>query len=70
MAPPRGPRIPACEPCRQSKLSCDHARPACGRCRAGDKAEICVYRQRPFVRKRQRSIASRVSDQATGSLTP
>ncbi|SPO06607.1 uncharacterized protein DNG_09297 [Cephalotrichum gorgonifer] len=52
MPPPRGPRMPACEPCRQSKLSCDHARPSCARCAAGQKAASCVYRMRPFSRKR------------------
>lgn len=54
MAPPKGPRMPACEPCRRSKLFCDHARPACGRCQDADKADGCVYRRRPFSRKKQR----------------
>lgn len=51
MAPPRGPRMPACEPCRQSKLSCDHGKPSCGRCLASSKANACFYRRRPFSRK-------------------
>lgn len=54
MAPPRGPRQPACEPCRVSKLSCDHTNPPCGRCLASNKADICIYRQRPSKRNAAR----------------
>ncbi|KAH7232163.1 uncharacterized protein BKA55DRAFT_580757 [Fusarium redolens] len=54
MPPPRGPRIPACEPCRRSKLSCDHGRPACSRCLVNDKPSQCVYRTPLGSRKRWR----------------
>lgn len=42
-------RLAACDPCRTSKVSCDHAVP-CGRCK--ESASDCTYRQRPFKRRR------------------
>ncbi|KAJ6015273.1 hypothetical protein N7540_009864 [Penicillium herquei] len=34
----------SCEPCRNSKLRCDHQLPTCGRCARKKKSEQCVYR--------------------------
>ncbi|KAJ5622529.1 hypothetical protein N7528_005761 [Penicillium herquei] len=34
----------SCEPCRNSKLRCDHQLPICGRCARKKKSEQCVYR--------------------------
>lgn len=45
-------RFAACEPCRISKVICDHERPICGRCHERKKATECKYRDRPFKRKR------------------
>ena len=45
-------RLPACDPCRSSKLSCDHAKPICARCRTRDLADRCSYRERPFKKRR------------------
>lgn len=45
-------RLAACEPCRAAKVSCDHARPICGRCIDSNESETCVYRDRPFKRRR------------------
>ncbi|CAK1362746.1 hypothetical protein CB0940_05070 [Cercospora beticola] len=45
-------RLAACDPCRASKVSCDHARPVCGRCSKNDESDKCGYRDRPFKRKR------------------
>ncbi|KAK2598672.1 hypothetical protein N8I77_012067 [Diaporthe amygdali] len=39
----RNGRLQACEPCRQRKVSCDHAFPVCRRCRARNKHGGCVY---------------------------
>ncbi|KAF2719402.1 hypothetical protein K431DRAFT_321704 [Polychaeton citri CBS 116435] len=48
-------RLPACEPCRSSKLACDHTKPVCSRCRNAKQATQCIYRDRPF-KKRRRAI--------------
>ncbi|KAH8891240.1 hypothetical protein GQ53DRAFT_841627 [Thozetella sp. PMI_491] len=50
-------RLAACDPCRRAKLACDHSRPICSRCRARDKAVACVYRTRPFKRRKHPSTA-------------
>ncbi|KAI5360087.1 Putative zn(2)-C6 fungal-type DNA-binding domain-containing protein [Septoria linicola] len=44
-------RLAACDPCRLSKVSCDHQRPVCGRC-SESGPENCQYRERPFKRRR------------------
>lgn len=44
-------RLAACNPCRHSKLSCDHARPTCSRCRDRNRAASCVYRAKPFKKR-------------------
>ncbi|UNI13592.1 hypothetical protein JDV02_000320 [Purpureocillium takamizusanense] len=51
-------RQPACEPCRRSKLACDHARPSCSRCRRQKKGSECVYRASPFRRKQHSVVLS------------
>ncbi|CAH0005094.1 unnamed protein product [Clonostachys byssicola] len=56
------PRLPACDPCRASKLACDHVRPVCGRCRAKAQGSSCEYRQRPF-KKTRRTIGGGPSPQ-------
>ncbi|XWW97678.1 hypothetical protein V2A60_005664 [Cordyceps javanica] len=33
----------ACDPCRARKVACDHARPACSRCRAKNRGNECFY---------------------------
>ncbi|KAF2655684.1 hypothetical protein K491DRAFT_410576 [Lophiostoma macrostomum CBS 122681] len=44
-------KLAACDPCRRSKLACDHVRPVCSRCRDRDRAPSCTYRPRPFKKK-------------------
>ncbi|BCS28757.1 uncharacterized protein APUU_70327S [Aspergillus puulaauensis] len=44
-------RRAACEPCRKSKLACDHTQPVCARCRSGNRPRSCIYRAAPFKRK-------------------
>ena len=39
----RNGRQQACEPCRRRKVSCDHALPACQRCRKAGKTGDCAY---------------------------
>ena len=45
-------RLPACNPCRSSKLSCDHMQPACSRCKSRDMSDACSYRDRPFKKRK------------------
>lgn len=42
----------ACEPCRKSKLRCDHNRPTCGRCLGRGLRTTCSYGSPP-LRSRQ-----------------
>jgi len=43
----------SCEPCRKSKLSCDHLRPICGRCQRRRAPERCVYHPAPMTNNQQ-----------------
>jgi hypothetical protein len=52
---------PACDPCRTSKLACDHEQPTCARCRKIKRADACIYRDKPFKRLK-RTAASSPSD--------
>ncbi|KIH87273.1 c6 zinc finger domain containing protein [Sporothrix brasiliensis 5110] len=58
---PRSSRIPSCEPCRVSKLACDHGRPVCARCSRKGVPGQCVYRKDPFKRVNNSSNARRSS---------
>ncbi|KAF4469488.1 hypothetical protein FALBO_3611 [Fusarium albosuccineum] len=49
---PKQRRKPACDPCRKSKLACDHAQPVCSRCQARSRPGQCTYRQKPFKKTR------------------
>ncbi|KAI1099833.1 hypothetical protein F4804DRAFT_68203 [Jackrogersella minutella] len=44
----------SCEPCRRSKLRCDHVVPACGRCVRRQCIDQCVYHPNPLTQKRRR----------------
>ncbi|KGO43780.1 Transcription factor, fungi [Penicillium expansum] len=55
--PRRNGQLSSCEPCRKSKLRCDHQSPICGRCLHGE-AERCFYHPAPLTQPRER--ASRV----------
>ncbi|KAJ5419501.1 uncharacterized protein N7487_003051 [Penicillium crustosum] len=56
--PRRNGRLSSCEPCRKSKLRCDHQSPICGRCLCHGQAERCFYHPAPLTQPRVR--ASRV----------
>ncbi|KAL2843611.1 hypothetical protein BJX68DRAFT_257432 [Aspergillus pseudodeflectus] len=45
-------QLPSCEPCRTSKLRCDHTTPVCQRCVARNRAERCVYHPCPLTKPR------------------
>jgi chromatin structure-remodeling complex subunit RSC3/30 len=48
----RNGQIASCEPCRKSKLRCDHSTPICDRCARRGKSELCVYHPAPLTRQK------------------
>ncbi|KAL4962740.1 uncharacterized protein BDV14DRAFT_202560 [Aspergillus stella-maris] len=51
-------RLAACEPCRKSKLACDHSQPVCARCTNSNRVDACVYRTAPFKRRKTDAVAA------------
>jgi chromatin structure-remodeling complex subunit RSC3/30 len=50
MASTRRNGLPSsCEPCRKSKLRCDHSIPICGRCTRRRQPDLCVYHPAPLT---------------------
>ncbi|KAJ5100108.1 hypothetical protein N7532_007109 [Penicillium argentinense] len=45
----RNGQLSSCEPCRKSKLRCDHTMPICGRCIRRDLREDCIYHPAPLT---------------------
>ncbi|KAL2868408.1 putative C6 transcription factor [Aspergillus lucknowensis] len=43
--------LQSCEPCRKSKLKCDHGRPVCGRCIAKNRIQVCFYHPAPMTKQ-------------------
>ena len=39
----------SCEPCRKSKLRCDHSTPICGRCTRRGQPNLCIYHPAPLT---------------------
>ncbi|KAI1377106.1 hypothetical protein F4677DRAFT_459447 [Hypoxylon crocopeplum] len=50
----RNGKLQSCEPCRRSKLRCDHVIPACGRCVKRRCADQCIYHPNPLSQNRRR----------------
>ncbi|KAL2860821.1 putative chromatin structure remodeling complex protein RSC3 [Aspergillus lucknowensis] len=46
-------QLPSCEPCRTSKLRCDHSAPICQRCIARQRPDQCVYHPCPLTKPQQ-----------------
>lgn len=71
--PPTPPRLrrngqlQSCEPCRKSKLRCDHATP-CSRCSRLDRTPMCVYHPAPMARSS--SIAGVSRKKSKNKCTP
>ncbi|KAJ6035737.1 hypothetical protein N7540_000016 [Penicillium herquei] len=40
----------SCEPCRLSKVRCDHVTPVCGRCKSRDNPSQCYYHPAPLTK--------------------
>ncbi|GIK05322.1 hypothetical protein Aspvir_009429 [Aspergillus viridinutans] len=49
----RNGQLPSCEPCRKSKLGCDHSTPICNRCLRRGRTNECFYHPAPLTRPRQ-----------------
>ncbi|KAJ6090564.1 hypothetical protein N7486_009379 [Penicillium sp. IBT 16267x] len=72
----------SCEPCRRSKLRCDHARPYCTRCVRRNLSQKCYYHPSPMTRgsdsyadilltpQSTRPIDATVTSSACPSFTP
>ncbi|OKL58737.1 hypothetical protein UA08_06318 [Talaromyces atroroseus] len=79
MSAPRRNGLPSsCEPCRKSKLRCDHATP-CGRCRRRKRPAQCIYHPAPMTKRMspetaraRRTLPSPDTSSAgnTGNTTP
>lgn len=54
--PRRNGKLPSCEPCRKSKLRCDHKSPVCDRCIKRDQATQCFYHPAPLTRPTQTNL--------------
>lgn len=53
--PRRNGRLSSCEPCRKSKLRCDHQSPICGRCLRHGQADRCFYHPAPLTQPSARA---------------
>ncbi|XRM36550.1 hypothetical protein ABZX51_000048 [Aspergillus tubingensis] len=58
--------LSSCEPCRKSKIRCDHAAP-CGRCRRRRKPALCVYQPAPMSKHPNRMDRSSTDSISCGS---
>ncbi|KAJ6043032.1 hypothetical protein N7460_004387 [Penicillium canescens] len=47
--PRRNGQLSSCEPCRTSKLRCDHTSPVCGRCSRRGLHNRCIYHPAPLT---------------------
>ncbi|KAL2816992.1 hypothetical protein BDW59DRAFT_135058 [Aspergillus cavernicola] len=59
--------LPSCEPCRKSKLKCDHGKPVCGRCVAKNITQRCFYHPAPMTRQDMSGHGRRVKRPRTES---
>lgn len=51
----RNGMLSSCEPCRISKLRCDHSTPVCNRCTARHREDQCIYHPAPLTKSRTTS---------------
>lgn len=67
----RNGQLSSCEPCRRSKLRCDHGRPRCARCeRRGISSQQCYYHPAPMSQHRQMSWNPEQAAPSTPDTTP
>lgn len=48
----RNGKQPSCEPCRKSKIRCDHGQPVCDRCQRRGLESRCFYHPAPLTKPR------------------
>ena len=58
----------SCEPCRKSKLKCDHVLPNCGRCIQRKIEHRCIYHPAPMSKHTVRDTEASISDVEHSSL--
>jgi len=58
----------ACEPCRRSKLRCDHNAPCCGRCKRRKRTDECRYEASPSKISTPRPGATKAVFDPKGNL--
>jgi chromatin structure-remodeling complex subunit RSC3/30 len=66
----RNGKPPACEPCRKSRLRCDHVHPSCGRCNRRRISEQCIYHPAPMTRSFAVSSQPSTARQASTPALP
>ncbi|KAI5377871.1 hypothetical protein J4E82_003251 [Alternaria postmessia] len=76
----RNGKLRSCEPCRISKIKCDHATPTCSKCQARGMTEHCFYHPNPMTKPagtprkkpepRRRRLDGHASSSSQGRLTP
>ncbi|KAF7114730.1 hypothetical protein CNMCM5793_009681 [Aspergillus hiratsukae] len=54
----RNGQLPSCEPCRKSKLRCDHSTPVCNRCIQRGRADQCFTHPAPLTKPRESKAAA------------
>ncbi|PYI04630.1 chromatin structure remodeling complex protein RSC3 [Aspergillus sclerotiicarbonarius CBS 121057] len=69
-APRRNGQLSSCEPCRKSKLRCDHSAPVCNRCVRRGRSDLCVYHPAPLTRPREGPRFKATKNDANGILVP
>lgn len=58
----------SCEPCRKSKLNCDHVLPQCGRCIQRKIEYRCIYHPAPMSKHTVGDTEASMSDSEHSSL--
>ncbi|KAK4623658.1 hypothetical protein CLAFUW4_05850 [Fulvia fulva] len=66
---PKPTRSAEFEPCRYNKQSCDHERPVCSRCIRRGLQNECVYRERPFKKRKLVQTQTPAPAGSTGSAS-
>ncbi|PYH45965.1 putative chromatin structure remodeling complex protein RSC3 [Aspergillus saccharolyticus JOP 1030-1] len=66
-APRRNGQLSSCEPCRKSKLRCDHSTPICKRCERRGKSDLCIYHPAPLTKPREPGQILKASKKPTNS---
>ncbi|RAK98482.1 putative chromatin structure remodeling complex protein RSC3 [Aspergillus ibericus CBS 121593] len=69
-APRRNGQLSSCEPCRKSKLRCDHSTPVCNRCVRRSRSDLCVYHPAPLTKPREGPRFKATKNDSNGMPVP